>query len=129
MASKTVNFDTPFRKGDRVRATEELAGVPVGTTGKVKLVNGLTWTRYWVFFDNGTDLGSIDQRALVRSKQWDDYQRHREERAAAQALAAAAAEKAPPVAVVTEEAPSKAASRVPAHLLERAKKQREAKGG
>ena len=129
MASQTVSFDTPFRKGDRVRATEDLAGVPAGTSGKVKLVNGLTWIRYWVFFDNGTDLGSIDQKALVRAKQWDDYQRHREEAAAAASAAAAAAQAAPVVAVVTEEAPPKAASRVPAHLLERAKKQREAKGG
>ncbi|MFN0028233.1 MAG: hypothetical protein ACKV2O_13790 [Acidimicrobiales bacterium] len=128
MASKTVNFDTPFRKGDSVRATEDLAGVPVGTTGKVKLVNGLTWTRYWVFFDNGTDLGSIDQKALVRSKQWDDYQRHREEQTAAAAVAAASAKVEAPVAAA-EEAPSKAASRVPAHLLERAKKRQEAKGG
>lgn len=129
MASKTINFDTPFRKGDLVRATEDLAGVPEGTSGKVKLVNGLTWTRYWVFFDNGTDLGSIDQKALVRAKQWEDYQRHREEAAAAAASAAAAEAEAAPVAVATEEAPPKAASRVPAHLLERAKKQREAKGG
>ncbi len=129
MASKTVSFDTPFRKGDNVRATEDLAGVPVGTAGKVKLVNGLTWIRYWVFFDNGTDLGSIDQKALVRSKQWDEYQLHREQADAAAASAAAEAAKPAPAAAAEEAAPSKAASRVPAHLLERAKKRQEAKDG
>lgn len=47
-------------KGDKVVATRALRGVPEGTRGKVQVVNGLTWMRYWVQFDNGVWLGSID---------------------------------------------------------------------
>ena len=59
-------LDTPFSKGEKVVATEDLRRVPAGTPGKVKLVNGFEWTRYWVFFDNGEKLGSIDGSKLVR---------------------------------------------------------------
>ena len=51
--AKTKSIDAPFRKGEKVVATVPLPGVPEGTKGKVKLVNGLSWTRYWVFFENG----------------------------------------------------------------------------
>lgn len=122
MARTTIMFDTPFRKGDKVTATVTLPRVPEGTSGVVKLVNGLTWTRYWVFFDNGTDLGSIDQTALVRTKQWADYQLQRTEKAAAAVVAPAAA------ASPAEGASPATGSRVPEHLLERAKKRREALG-
>ena len=126
MARTTIMFDTPFRKGDKVTATVTLPRVPEGTSGVVKLVNGLTWTRYWVFFDNGTDLGSIDQTALVRTKQWADYQLQRTEKAAAVVAPAAAASAAANSAA--EGASAATGSRVPEHLLERAKKRREALG-
>ena len=126
MARTTIMFDTPFRKGDKVTATVTLPRVPEGTSGVVKLVNGLTWTRYWVFFDNGTDLGSIDQTALVRTKQWADYQLQRTEKATAVVAPAAAASAAANGAA--EGASAATGSRVPEHLLERAKKRREALG-
>ena len=50
--------------GDRVRATTELLGVPTGTEGKVILANGFNWQRYRVLFDNGAELGDLDQRHL-----------------------------------------------------------------
>ncbi len=127
MARTKIMFDTPFRKGDKVTATVTLPRVPEGTSGVVKLVNGLTWTRYWVFFDNGTDLGSIDQTALVRTKQWADYQLQRTEKAAATVVAPAAAASAADNGA-TEGATAATGSRVPEHLLERAKKRREALG-
>ena len=126
MARTKIMFDTPFRKGDKVTATVTLPRVPEGTSGVVKLVNGLTWTRYWVFFDNGTDLGSIDQTALVRTKQWADYQLQRTEKATAGVAPAAAASAAANGAA--EGASAATGSRVPEHLLERAKKRREALG-
>jgi hypothetical protein len=54
-----------LRKGDKVVATADLRNVPEGTAGKVIVVNGLTWIRYWVRFDNGEVLGSIDRSKLA----------------------------------------------------------------
>ena len=50
--------------GDRVRATIDLLGAPTGTEGKVILANGFNWQRYRVLFDNGAELGDLDQRNL-----------------------------------------------------------------
>ncbi len=47
-----------------VRNTVDLPGVPAGTTGRIKLTNGFRWTRHWVAFDNGVELGSIDDAKL-----------------------------------------------------------------
>ena len=51
--------------GDKVRATEDLLGVPAGTEGKVILANGFNWQRYRVLFDNGGELGDLDHRQLA----------------------------------------------------------------
>jgi hypothetical protein len=114
-------------KGSKVVASKSLPGVPEGTTGKVKIENGFTWKRYWVQFDNGVWMGSIDGGNLSTPDQWE--RRHET------AAAAAAAAEAAPVAEATAsngggDAPEAAAgggssSKVPAHLLERAKKARE----
>jgi hypothetical protein len=53
-----------LRMGDRVRTTVDIHGVPVGTEGKVILANGFNWQRYRVFFDNGAEIGDLDQRQL-----------------------------------------------------------------
>ena len=50
--------------GDKVRATEDLLGVPAGTEGKVILANGFNWQRYRVLFTNGGELGDLDHRQL-----------------------------------------------------------------
>lgn len=68
----------PLTKGTKVRAARDLEGVPEGTAGKIKLINGMTWLRYWVQFDNGVWLGSIDHADLVPAKEWDEYLRRRE---------------------------------------------------
>jgi hypothetical protein len=51
---------------ERVVATQDLRGVPAGTGGRVMMVNGLTWFRYRVRFDNGVEIGSLDRRYLER---------------------------------------------------------------
>jgi hypothetical protein len=53
-----------LRMGDRVRTTQELHGVPVGTEGKVILANGFSWQRYRVLFENGVELGDLDHRNI-----------------------------------------------------------------
>jgi len=87
----TSTLDRPFTRNEVVMATEDLPGVPARTTGKVKMVNGVTWRRYWVFFENGVHLGSLDDHELVRPEDWDHFLAARAEREAAAAAAAAAA--------------------------------------
>ena len=88
--TKTVEPETPFKKNEIVKSTIDLPGVPQGTVGKVKVINGFTWTRYWVFFDNGVDMGQLDANDLVRPQHW-DYFFEQKELAAERALAAAEA--------------------------------------
>jgi hypothetical protein len=55
-----------LRMGDRVVATVDLdAGVPAGTPGKVILANGFNWQRYRVQFENGVEVGDLDQRNIA----------------------------------------------------------------
>ncbi|MDQ1404228.1 MAG: hypothetical protein QOG03_2544 [Actinomycetota bacterium] len=51
-------------KGDKVKASVDLPGVPAGTAGEVALANGFIWKRFWVRFDNGVTLGSLDSHQL-----------------------------------------------------------------
>jgi len=54
-----------YREKDKVRAAENLPGVPEGTTGTVVSVNGLSWIRYRVRFDNGRELNLLDGKRLT----------------------------------------------------------------
>jgi hypothetical protein len=58
---------TEYGVNDHVRAAVALPGVPVGTRGRIKLRDGFAWIRYWVLFDNGVDLGSIDGSQLRKT--------------------------------------------------------------
>lgn len=53
-----------LKLGDRVRATVDLPGAPVGTEGKVILADGFNWLRYRVLFTTGAELGDLDGRHL-----------------------------------------------------------------
>ncbi len=66
MAALTAS--TVLKSGTRVRATVAMQGVPVGTEGKVIHVQGLSWIRYWVWFDNGIRLGTIDRAKLATAE-------------------------------------------------------------
>ncbi|MPY93550.1 MAG: hypothetical protein GEV08_10965 [Acidimicrobiia bacterium] len=125
--ARTKKVDKPLRRGERVVATADLPGIPEGTPGRVHLINGLTWRRYWVFFDNGVKQGSIDGKYIVRAKDYESFKARRAAEAeAGEAAAPAAAEDEAPAA----EAPAEdgTASKVPAHLLERAKRAKERRG-
>ncbi|HEU5149840.1 MAG TPA: hypothetical protein VFU19_05055 [Iamia sp.] len=69
MAKKDLSSDI-LRKGDKVVLTTDLRDVPAGTEGKVVLVVGLSWIRYWVSFDNGVAVGSINRKHLATPAEW-----------------------------------------------------------
>ena len=54
-----------LRRKDRVVAAVDLPEVPAGTQGRVTVVNGFRWLRYWVRFDNGEDVGQLDRDQLT----------------------------------------------------------------
>lgn len=122
---------TPYAKNTKVKATTDLPGVPEGTVGKVKMTNGMSWLRYWVQFENGVWLGSVDHSQIVPAKEWEQYLRRREEAAEAAEAAAEASEaesgdgEAAPAA---DEGVTVGGAKVPAHLLDRSKKARERLG-
>lgn len=66
--------DDVLEIGDRVVLTTDLREVPEGTEGKVILVVGLTWFRYWVRFDNGVAVGSVNRKHLATPAEWRDIQ-------------------------------------------------------
>jgi hypothetical protein len=49
-----------LKVGAKVEAIADLPDVPIGTKGKVMLVNGFQRFRYWVHFENGVDIGQLD---------------------------------------------------------------------
>jgi hypothetical protein len=57
-----------LKVGSKVEAIVDLPDVPIGTRGKVMLVNGFQRFRYWVHFENGVDLGQLDGEQIGRVK-------------------------------------------------------------
>jgi hypothetical protein len=121
--AKTDTANTTLRVGDRVTLTRDIRGVPEGTSGLIKVANGLTWSRYWVQFDNGQWVGSVSSADLVREDDWEDYQVRRAE----EALRPETEEK-PAVAAPAADSGSggnaASNSKVPPHLLERSRSAR-----
>jgi hypothetical protein len=119
-----------FKTGERVVAAQPMPGVPEGTKGKVIMVEGLTWIRYWVRFANGVVRGSLHRDKLAKAGEWRAILAERARVAALPAeeeKAEAPAEAEPGEGAAAAPA-SGAASRVPAHLLERSRQAR-AKAG
>jgi len=54
-----------FKRKEKVKSVVDLPGVPAGTKGRVLLSVGITWSRYFVQFDNGVELSSIDEASLT----------------------------------------------------------------
>ena len=65
MAKKQKNDDGRLSRREKVVADNDLPHVPAGTKGKVQLVNGLSWIRYWVRFENGEQIGQLKKGAKV----------------------------------------------------------------
>jgi hypothetical protein len=115
-----------FRRGDKVKNLDGLPGVPFGTKGRVSLVDGFTWTRYRVLFDNGVDIGSLDGAVLARPKDFDAALERRSEAALAEVEAESATGDGE-AAEAAEGGDDKTVNgvAVPGHLLERSKRARE----
>jgi hypothetical protein len=62
MPAATTDF--VFKRHQKVKAAEDLPGVPAGTPGKVLYPAGLTWIRYHVLFENDVYLSSLDATQL-----------------------------------------------------------------
>lgn len=71
--AETATTQVDLRKGAKVVARTTLRDVPEGTAGKVTMVTGLTWIRYWVRFDNGVSLGTIDRKRLATPEEWQRF--------------------------------------------------------
>jgi hypothetical protein len=87
----------------------------------VKLVDGLSWVRYWVQWDTGDWIGSLGDDQVVRADRvgaWRARQAEEAERAASVQSASPAGGESGSGAGA-EPGGGGAASSVPAHLLER----------
>ena len=87
--AKTASASKDLRKGAKVVAREDLRDVPAGTTGKVILIAGFSWIRYWVRFDNGISLGTVDRKVLATPDEWTRFLNGDEEVASSGALTSA----------------------------------------
>ncbi|HVM63428.1 MAG TPA: hypothetical protein VMU14_01115 [Acidimicrobiales bacterium] len=119
--------DGSVRVGDRVVAVKPIGDIPEGMEGRVKVIDGFGWVRYWVAWDNGEWMGSVDSASVVRA---DRLEQWRAEQEAAQQAAAERAEHAAAGAATAngdgdgDAAGGGADSRVPEHLLERSRQAR-----
>jgi hypothetical protein len=73
----TVTQDV-FRRKDKVVASTAMPGIPEGTLGRVTMVAGFDWVRYWVRFENGVVRGSLNRSNLARRSEWAEIQARRE---------------------------------------------------
>ncbi len=130
MPKNVIELDTPFKRGEKVVAVRDLPGVPEGTAGKIRLVNGLSdfhggqpWMRYWVRFADGSIKGQVSHDDLVRPSQLDAWHTREQERIEA---AARSAEDSANEAAAAESGDAGGGgddilSLIPADLLERSK--------
>ena len=129
----TKTIDDALARKDRVVAAVDMPGIPAGTKGKITFVEGFTWIRYWVRFENGVVRGSINRNKLVRPAEW---ARIEERRALGITDEDESGDGAAPATAdgdgATSEAVAAGASvngvSVPAHLLERSVNRRQVLG-
>ena len=126
MPKKEAN-DEVLRRKEKVVAAVAMPGVPEATPGKVIVVEGLTWIRYWVRFENGVVRGSINRKQLARPSEWTDILRRRElgEDDTTDVAASAADDGGAAPAAAAGESVMVNGVPVPAHLIERSKSRRE----
>ena len=117
----------PLKRKDRVVAAVDLPGIPAGTEGKVIMVAGFTWIRYWVRWANGVERGSINRSNLVRPGEPFGPELL-ELRANAEAPVAAAGGGDAAEAGAAGGGVEVGGVMIPGHLLERTKKRRELLG-
>lgn len=106
-----------LKKRARVVSLVDMRGVPRGTPGRVAMVSGLTWIRYFVDFDNGPSLPSLDRSKLATPAEWRDW---KDRPAGAEVV-----EEDKPAAVEAAASAGESVGGIPAHLLERSRQARE----
>jgi hypothetical protein len=109
---------SPLKLNAKVHALKDLAGVPRGTKGKVLLIGGVTWKRYWVDFENGASMPGVD-RSEIGTK--DEWQKAKD----GPVVTADAAAGDSGATAATAEPEGEAVAGIPFHLLERSKRARE----
>jgi len=112
--------DTPeqLKRRAKVVSLADLRGVPRGTTGRVTMVSGLTWIRYFVDFDNGVSIPSVDRSRIATPAEWNEW---KDRPAGATSVAAAEA----PAGEAAAGQAAESVGGIPAHLLERSRQARE----
>ena len=131
MATATALPDTePLRRKDEVVAAVDLPGIPAGTRGKVTMVSGFEWVRYWVRFENGVVRGSINRAHLVRPGEpfGEELEALREAASAPAPVAAGGDDGGAAAGGGGGEGVVHNGVLIPAHLLERSKNRRAALG-
>ncbi|MEA3077286.1 MAG: hypothetical protein QOF60_2194 [Actinomycetota bacterium] len=123
MATKTDTLTKPLKIGDRVVATHDFRGIAEGTTGRLRVVDGLAAPRYWVQWENDEWMGNVHAVDVVRQSEWEAYKVRRAEEALRPKVEVKA-EAAPAAASGGDGGGAAGAGRVPAHLLERSQKAR-----
>ncbi len=106
-----------LKRRDRVVSLVDLRGVPRGTPGRVTMVSGLSWIRYFVDFDNGVSVASLDRSQLATPAEWREWKDR-------PAGAAVASVEKPAGAAAAADA-GESVGGIPAHLLERSRQARE----
>src|SRR3954454_9075018 len=125
MPKKVANPEV-LRRKERVVAAVDMPGIPAGTAGKVIVVEGLTWIRYWVRFTNGVVRGSINRKHLARPAEWTEILRRRElGEDDTDAAVSSNGDSAGAPAAAEGESVMVNGIPVPAHLIERSKARRE----
>jgi hypothetical protein len=128
-----VDTETPLKTKTKVVATQDLPAVPEGTPGRVLLVNGFTWLRYRVLFENGVDIGTLDRKYLATPIEYQELLRRRESgdldevTVDGEATAEAGADTAVAAGGGGDDKVVNGVS-VPGHLIERSKNRRQALG-
>jgi len=111
---------SPLKVNQKVHALKELVGVPRGTSGKVLLIGGVSWRRYWVDFENGVSMPGVDRTDVGPADEWARQKDGPQQVASSDEAPAAQAD---PAAVEGEPVGG-----IPSHLLERSKRARERLG-
>ncbi len=106
-----------LKRRNRVVSLVDLRGVPRGTPGRVTMVSGLGWIRYFVDFDNGVSVASLDRSQLATPAEWREWKDR-------PAGAEVASVEKPAEAAAAADA-GESVGGIPAHLLERSRQARE----
>lgn len=104
-----------LKRGAKVVSLTDGRGVPRGTTGRVAMVCGLTWIRYFVDYDNGVSRPSVDRATLATPSEW------RESKNRPAGIVQSAVAQVADSGAGDSQVTAAAVGGIPAHLLERSR--------